>query len=285
MATARLTLKKQALFETFGSYRSAISILNDLPPQHGFIWREYSPASGAHGHERKYFTETNAGKIDAIRQEIASWRTTGSISEREEALLLGDLLLAASRVANIAGTYGAFLREWLPTAVRPLEMAPRALRAVGLDFDTQNVDIRNLHATELDTVYLDPPYTKRQYAAYYHVLETIAIGDSPVVHGVTGLRPWREKSSDFCFKSRALRALTEVLQQLNCRRILLSYSAEGHIDLGSLFQTLSGFGSVEAWEIGRVGRYRPNAAASTAGESVAEFLFDLRPEHQNAVVV
>ena len=44
-----------------------------------------------------------------------------------------------------------------------------------------------------DTVYLDPPYTKRQYAAYYHVLETLAYGDEPEVSGVTGLRPWEGK--------------------------------------------------------------------------------------------
>ncbi len=28
--------------------------------------------------------------------------------------------------------------------------------------------------------YVDPPYMKRQYAANYHLLETIAKGDNPV---------------------------------------------------------------------------------------------------------
>ena len=49
-----------------------------------------------------------------------------------------------------------------------------------------------------------PADTKRQYAAYYHILETIAHGDEPVVEGITGLRPWKSKASDFCYKRRAL---------------------------------------------------------------------------------
>ena len=35
----------------------------------------------------------------------------------------------------------------------------------------------------MDAVYADPPYTKRQYAAYYHILETIAAGDRPLISG------------------------------------------------------------------------------------------------------
>lgn len=34
-----------------------------------------------------------------------------------------------------------------------------------------------------DIAYEDPPYTKRQYGAYYHILETIAIGDEPEITG------------------------------------------------------------------------------------------------------
>lgn len=48
-----------------------------------------------------------------------------------------------------------------------------------------------------DLVYLDPPYTKRQYASYYHILETVALGDEPEVKGVAGLRPWKNLASDF----------------------------------------------------------------------------------------
>ena len=43
--------------------------------------------------------------------------------------------------------------------------------------------------TAADTVYLDPPYTKRQYAAYYHILEAISLGDEPIVEGICGIRP------------------------------------------------------------------------------------------------
>src|SRR5204862_345479 len=77
-------------------------------------------------------------------------------------------------------------------------------------------------------------YTKRQYAAYYHINETLAHGDEPQVTGKTGLRPWQDRASDYCYKVRALRALTDLITNTPARRILLSYSAEGHVALDDL---------------------------------------------------
>src|SRR6185437_13594390 len=82
----------------------------------GFVWREYSPASLARGVERRYFTEANAARIDAIRGQIATWESSGTISPAEARLLVADLLAATNRVANIAGTYGCFLRNWTANA-------------------------------------------------------------------------------------------------------------------------------------------------------------------------
>ena len=37
-------------------------------------------------------------------------------------------------------------------------------------------DVLDVQYEDGDVAYFDPPYTKRQYAAYYHILETIAAG-------------------------------------------------------------------------------------------------------------
>lgn len=273
MAAARLVSASPALLKKVGGYKNALDELNRASPKKGFIWREYSPASlKKAGVERRYFSEQNALKIDGIRAKIQQWSRESRISRREESLLVADLLSAANRVANIAGTYGCFLAKWTPQAAQVLVLRPRELKCEVTKISISNVDASNVEAGPEDLVYLDPPYTKRQYASYYHVLETIARADEPQVQGVAGLRPWKNLASDYCYKVRALRALTELISGLPSRRILLSYSNEGHVDLGLLKASLSKLGAVRIHELATVGRYRPNIIASATRASVNEFL-------------
>ena len=83
-------------------------------------------------------------------------------------------------------------------------------------------DFELLPLTRSDFVYADPPYTKRQYAAYYHLLETIAMGDQPKITGSTGLRAWEDKASDYCYRRRAPDALSELVSNLKCDHFFLS---------------------------------------------------------------
>lgn len=276
MAAARLIADNRSLFKSLGGYEKALLELNNSPVRRGFIYREYSPASlSVAGIERRYFSEENAGKIDGIRAKIREWTENAFITQREETLLVADLLSAANRVANIAGTYGCFLAKWMPQARQPLELRRRQLKTASTKVWTSNLEASEVRVAANDLVYLDPPYTKRQYASYYHILETIALGDEPFVEGVAGLRPWKNLASDYCYKVRALRALTSLITGLRAERILLSYSDEGHVDLGLLKEGLEPLGRVGVHELATVGRYRPNVTASAARASVSEFLIIL----------
>jgi len=103
-------------------------------------------------------------------------------------------------------------------------------------------------------------------------LETITIGDSPTVGGVTGLRPWEEKSSLFCYKREALKAMTRLIDRIPAHRVFISYSSEGHMDLRELQEAASSFGSVKVHSIGKIGRYRPNKTARENGDEVSEYV-------------
>jgi len=281
-SAARLLGSETVLFSRFGGYLQAVAALNNVRPRHGFLWREYSPASlEAIGIERRYFTEDNAAKLDAMRARIEEWTAEGSLTRDERILLIADLLSAANAVANIAGTYGCFMRKWLDSALRPVMVKPRRLRAKSGSVEVYNVDVEAVPISTNDVAYFDPPYTKRQYAAYYHILETIAHGDEPQVGGITGLRPWHEKASAFCYKTRALEAISSMLAKTPSRRIYLSYSSEGHVTRDALERTLATLGRVTFHEIGHVGRYRPNQAASDNASQVSEFLVEL----EKAVII
>jgi adenine-specific DNA-methyltransferase len=265
-------------FKRLGGYARAVGQLNEVTPRAGFIHAEYSPASKANGGvERKYFTEANAAKLDAMRKLLGQWAADGEIDAIEEHLLLADLMQAANGVANISGTYGCFLKNWTSTALRPISLVPRGLPRRTTDVVASAVDVFSVPTAADDTVYFDPPYTKRQYGAYYHLLETLHAGDAPEVGGVTGLRPWRSKASDFCYKTRALSALTRLVLTTNAAHLLLSYSNEGHVEQGRLLSALTEAGSVTLHPIQDIGRYRPNAPASAGGNTVSEYVVAIRP--------
>ncbi|MGP7815026.1 DNA adenine methylase [Glutamicibacter soli] len=284
MSVGAIVGSQNVPFASLGGYNKTLACLNEAKETPGFIHAQYSPASGIFGDvERRYFTETNAVRLDSMRNQIRKWSNDGMLTWTEQQLLLADLMQAANSVANISGTYGCFLKRWTPSALKAVTVKPRKLPSRNTDFKAVIGDVSELQTTELDTVYYDPPYTKRQYGAYYHLLETIHAGDEPEVSGVTGLRPWQEKASDYCYKTRALDALTSLILGTRARRILLSYSTEGHVAKDRLVNSLSEAGQVTVHEIKTIGRYRPNAQASASGNTVDEYVIEIIPLELNMV--
>lgn len=281
---ARLISTKEAKFKKLGGYANAIDKLNGAEAIEGFIWSTYSPASfEGCGIERRYFTVDNAGRIDAMRALIRGWSESGQIGEVEERLLIADLFGALNRVANIAGTFGCFLSKWSKQSEDTIAMRPRELKLVSTRVEASVGDVFDVRSDADDVVYLDPPYTKRQYASYYHILETVALGDEPAVEGVAGLRPWRDRASDFCYKTRALRTLTSLIDGIEAERILISYSSEGHIAIKDLKSSLSKLGTSTMHPLGSIGRYRPNKVASDAGSDVKEYLIVVSREAKSSI--
>lgn len=277
MTQAQLATRETSIFRELGGYQNVIDYLNTIPGKEGFIYREYSPSNLSYsGHKRLYFTQENAARIDAIRVKIKEWQENGFLSSEEEALLIADLMNAADSVANTAGTYGCFLKRWQTNALQPLKVNSRKLLEKRINAEVTCKDVKYIESLSCDVVYIDPPYTKRQYAAYYHILETIAWGDEPLVDGVTGLRHWQDKSSDFCYKMKAEQALRDVLLNLKSRRILLSYSSEGHMSTEKIMEILGDFGNPVLHLPKHIPRYKANGNGFTLVKSVRELLFEVR---------
>ncbi len=286
LSAARVTAIPQVPFAPWGGYHRAVAVLNETPPRNGVIHREYSPASAATvGHERRYFTEQNAARIDGIRAEIRHWSEHGLLTRAEQRLLVADLLRATNAVANTAGTYGCYLQHWSPIAMRRLILRPRPLLDVPVGVETTTVDVLDVAVGGEDMVYYDPPYTKRQYAAYYHILETITYGDEPRVGGITGLRPWAHLASKFCYRRYALDTIVQLIGCCPARRILLSYSDDGHVPCDSLVSAVGGLGALTVHELGHISRYRPNASSRAARPTVGELLLDLRKSPLHSAVL
>ena len=126
-----------------------------------------------------------------------------------------------------------------------------------------------------DACYLDPPYMKRQYAANYHILETLARGDEPDAVGISGLRDWWDQYSDFCSKRNMADAFATTFEKMDCDLFFISYSEDGLIDTTTMTRHFADFGSVKRYDIPHQ-RFKSNAAGE--GGKVTEHLYviDLR---------
>ena len=276
VSEAHLLSEEDVNFSALDGYVEAVKKLS-VARKEGFIWREYSPASALQvGLERRYFNEDNAQRIDGATNLIHAWKREGVISDKEFSLLLSTLIFAVNDVANIAGTYGCFLSKWTQQSMNQLNIVPLELRRNAVNYSVSNLDVFQVNSRACDVVYFDPPYTKRQYASYYHILETIVRGDEPIVEGVAGLRPWKDNASVFCYKTKALKALVKLVISQKADRVLISYSNDGHIQLDEFKKELEKTGYVEITEIGTIGKYRPNQIASSSGSDVNEYLIEYR---------
>ena len=229
-----------SLFANLSAYHKVVAWLNCLPGKRGFIFHNYCP-SGNNEYSRQYLSDTNGQKIDAIRQQIQQWRDAGEIRENEFYLLLLPLLEATSKVANISGTYGAYLKHWDPRTYKDLPMVPAEIIRSDVPHQVFRGDANRLiEDIQCDVLYLDPPYNTRQYITNYHLLETIARYDAPALHGKTGLRNYDEnEKSAYCSKSDCYQAFQNLIEKADARHILVSYNNEGILSRDEVMSILS----------------------------------------------
>ena len=212
-ARVRLLAKRAPAFKALGGYSRAMEWMRSVQPVEGYVFHEFGEAGRpANGRPpRRYFSAQNAARIDGIRGGIRKLARAGVLDEVEHSVLLHHLILAANKVANISGTYGYFLRSLATAARKPLTFEPiEFVWTPGAHAVLQGPIEQHARGLRTDAVYLDPPYTKRQYAGNYHVLETLARGDEPVAAGDGGLRPWTEQASDFCYRRTAGHAFRDL---------------------------------------------------------------------------
>lgn len=212
--------------------------LNQLQPKQGFIYANYSLKGQG---ERRYFSDENAGKIDAIRQQIEDWKETGVIDINMYYFLLASLLESADKVANTASVYGAFLKDLKKTAQKKLN-----LEAAKFEINDKQHQVFQQDANDLiseidgDILYLDPPYNARQYGANYHLLNTIALYDDFIPKGKTGLRSY--KKSDYCSKPKVAKTFEELISRARFKYIFLSYNNEGLMPLQQIREIMQKYG-------------------------------------------
>lgn len=218
----------------------------NLDDDRNFIYQNYSPNLNCN---RMYFQNKNALKIDAIRQEIEYWKQEKRINDDEYYYLLAALLLAVPFVANITGTFGAYLKYWDERTTKDLLLKKPDIEISKSKCTCFCQDYANILPIKTDLMYADPPYNSREYLPNYHIMETIARYDYPEIKGVTGIRNYSDQKSVFCKKSTVYSAFENLVKNSNTRYLLISYNNEGLISTEQLADLCLTFGRKNSFRL------------------------------------
>jgi adenine-specific DNA-methyltransferase len=294
IARSGISNNRQPSFKALGGLDAAVTALNNLDPVHGYIASNYCPQDDEKydpDTERMFYTQENGRRIDAMRERIAIWSDSGMIDADEESVLLSTLIFQSAYCSNTSGVFKGFHRGWggaTKTAwyrIRStLTLKPMTFWDNGLSNITFRQDAESLvEEVRCDIAYLDPPYNQHQYGSNYHMLNTIALWDKPEVspswnhrqpgNGKAAIREdWRtDRRSPYCYKASAKDAFSRLVQGLQARFILVSYSTDGLISLDDLLKTLSERGKLTA-VTQRYKRYRVSSQRPSAKSHNVEFV-------------
>lgn len=251
----------------------------------GFITNNYAPSKSG----RMYFSDYNAMRIDYFRKQIEDWYIEGKITEDEYYYLLACLLESVSKVANVAGVYGAYLKKWDPRAIKTIQF----LEVESLDSDNAESSLEKIYNNNLndiiefidcDILYLDPPYTKNKYSVQYHLLETIIRGDIPEISGITGGRHFLDVSDDWSKAYNVHVSFEHVVAKTKAKHIVMSYSSDGIMSKEYILNVLKRYGKEDTLSLIEIPykKYRNYKTASK--DEHFEYVFYVEKKAEKDVV-
>lgn len=291
----------QKSFKVFGGVKNVITILNNLSnidEESSYISKYYCPENDDNpdlDNERMFWTRYNGEKIDLVRTKIAEWKGASLITDDEELFLIALLIYEASTRSNTSGVFKGFHRGFggsngdaLTRIMKKIELSLPVLidgeksyvyneDAISLSEKMKNV--------EFDIVYLDPPYNQHQYGSNYHLLNTIALNDKPFVNKDVILngkkvnksairKDWIKTKSSFCYKKKAIVDFKKVIENINSRFILVSYSTDGIIPFDEMLNILSSKGKISI-NMAEYVKFRGGKQALTSEVNNIEFILSV----------
>lgn len=242
--------------------------------EESFIHDNYSPSSKS---DRKYLSNENALLIDIYRQLINSWKEQELINEGEYFYLIAIVVQSIPYVSNIAGTYGAFLKEWDHRSVNRIKLRKFDITSNDKDNKSYNEDSNDLiKKISGDILYIDPPYNHRQYSSNYHLLETVARYDRPEVKGVTGVRRDKSIFSNFSSVPKVHKAFSDLIENADFKVIIVSYSNEGLMKEDEIAEILQKNAQKSSLKIKTIPYRRYKRTSDNVEHNLNELLFTIK---------
>jgi len=250
------TVDNHELLSLVDDLNSRVDTL-DVPM--GFIQELYAPLQDDQitKDDRVFYSSYNARRLDNYRRmldDVPMYR----------GLLMGPLLSEASVHVNTAGVFKGFYkdrytkigqfggtnRDSLKRILGSIRLEAPVLSRFECDVEIIQGDINTLVPTlqNFDLSYLDPPYNQHPYGSNYFMLNLLTNYKRPKhISRVSGI-PTNWQRSDYNTRIRSRGRLSELLQSINTKFILISFNDEGFISLADMIPMLEEIGTVDVME-------------------------------------
>ncbi len=213
-------------------------ILSSVELSSGWLIDEYAI-------KRNFFTHENACNIQGCIFYIEKWKKEKLINDGEYAILIASLIHSLDKVANTAGTYYAYLKEYHRKARAKFNFTMLKHTNGKKDCKSFLLDANDLvRKIKCDVLYLDPPYNERNYARYYHLPETISLGIVPNPVGKSGVFTPHDNKSKYNSKY-ATQAFENLIKCAQTKFIIFHYTDDGIIKVDDARRVLKEKGKVE----------------------------------------
>lgn len=209
---------------------------NELNKYYDYFFKTYSST---------YFSEKQCCDIDSIRYAIDKIK-----DPYRKSLYLFALMGAMCKVQSTPGHFAQYMPA-THSRIIPLQkmnlleeffskcdcytnlcFTDKENKSFNMDFHDL---LNNVPLSNINTIYLDSPYTQEQYSRFYHVLETISKYDKPEVNFKAKYRNDRFQSS-FCYKGKVedeFRSIFDFCKK-NSTNLVISYTKKGVLPLPQL---------------------------------------------------
>jgi adenine-specific DNA-methyltransferase len=226
----------------------------------GIISELYAPKddNNINPEERVFYTSRNAMYIDTIRQLIET------IPRQHQKYFLAPLLSEASIHANTSGVFKGFYKnkktgigqfgginqDALFRITGKIELPFPVFSNFNCETIICNGDSNKIiiDLPEVDIAYLDPPYNQHPYGSNYFMLNLILNYEYPEsISKISGI-PDNWNRSNYNKENHALNALTELVEDIKSKYVIISFNSEGFIGIEQMLNMLQKIGKVEVLE-------------------------------------
>lgn len=199
--------------------------------QYNFFYKVYSDT---------YFSDIQCKDIDSIRYAIEQIK-----EENKKDLYLTVLMSVMCKVQSTTGHFAQYMPKEHKRIIPLRNMNVwdefiekcndfKSITNNNMQNRSFNLDYKELikldEIKNVETFYLDSPYSGEQYSRFYHILETIVKYDNPEVSYKAKYRNDRFMS-DFCYKNKASKEFENIIRfcNKNNSNLVISYSNKGVI--------------------------------------------------------
>jgi len=254
-------------------------------PRKGIISELYAPKNDEkiNQDERVFFTSGNAAYIDTARQVIEE-----NIPQKEQKYFLAPLLSEASIHANTSGVFKGFYKN-KETGIGQFgglnkDALFRIKGGINLPFPVfSNFNCETIitcgdsnkiikYLPEVDIAYLDPPYNQHPYGSNYFMLNLILDYKYPKnTSKISGI-PKNWNRSAYNKSHKALQSLTELVEGIKAKYVLISFNSEGFISTEQMKEMLKKTGKLQVLET-KYNAFRGSRNLNSRDIHVKEYLY------------